>query len=446
MENIKEKEPKLPVDSLRVREFNRILDKYRAGRAMTQARIIASENWWKLRNSASESDSAQGSVNGFVSRSAWLHNVIVSKHADGMEAYPQPVILPREPSDTQEAQMLSSIIPCLLEQNHFEQVYSAALWQKLKTGTGVYKVVWDSEKLGGMGDIAVEGVNLLNLFWEPGITDIQSSRYLFHIELTDGDLLSEAYPDLDLQAQGRADDGGYYLTAKAAAVYSALGGANVPRLSLRYRTATGDYGAEIPMESGKATVIGGEIQPTQTYFAEITLRDTLGFSSTYTQPIPTATVFFHGRKGGKGAAFGKYAEADGVLEIDWGLKVQGRSLLDWLHPVGSIYISDDATSPAQIFGGDWLQLKDVFLLAAGDTYKLGTAGGEASTYLTVQNMPRDVMTFDAVTVDGWSTGVWDDYRQESYASVPSQFHHSGYNTAHNNMPPYRTVNVWKRMK
>ena len=203
MEEVNLNEPKLPVDSLRVREFNRILDRYRAGRATTQARIIASENWWKLRNSAGESDTARSSVNGFVSRSAWLHNVIVSKHADGMEAYPQPMILPREPSDTDEAQMLSSIIPCILEQNHFEQVYSAALWQKLKTGTGVYKVVWDSQKLGGMGDIAVEGVNLLNLFWEPGITDIQSSRYLFHIELTDYDLLCEEYPDLDLQAQGR---------------------------------------------------------------------------------------------------------------------------------------------------------------------------------------------------------------------------------------------------
>ena len=128
--------------------------------------------------------------------SGWLHNVIVSKHADAMAAFPQPRILPREQEDKAEAAVLSAIIPCILEQNKFESCYSDVMWQKLKCGTGVYKIYWDTNRLGGLGDIAIERVDLLNLFWEPGITDIQKSRYLFHTQLYDREVLEEKYPDL----------------------------------------------------------------------------------------------------------------------------------------------------------------------------------------------------------------------------------------------------------
>ena len=134
---------------------------------------------------------------GFKSRSGWLHNVITSKHADAMESYPEPNILPREEGDRQEARMLSAIVPCVLEQNEFERTYSDAMWQKCKTGTGVYKVVWDPGKLNGLGDISITRVNLLNLYWEPGLEDIQRSRYFFHTELADRDLLQEQYPELE---------------------------------------------------------------------------------------------------------------------------------------------------------------------------------------------------------------------------------------------------------
>lgn len=180
-----------------VRAFTAVLQKYKAAKAMTEQRILSSENWWKLRNRMEEQKTTDiGRDGGFVSRSGWLHNVIVSKHADAVEAYPEPNILPREESDRGEAQMLSSIIPCILEQNRFEETYADVMWQKLKTGTGVYKVVWDSGKLHGLGDIAIERVNLLNIYWEPGVTDIERSRYLFHTELYDRDMLEEKYPVL----------------------------------------------------------------------------------------------------------------------------------------------------------------------------------------------------------------------------------------------------------
>ena len=198
--NANSEHPKTPfyvIGAEQVRKFTEILQKYKAGKAQTESRIISSENWWKLRNTSEEKKTTNiGADGGFKSVSGWLHNVIVSKHADAMESFPEPNILPREEGDRTEARTLSAIIPCILEQNHFEDTYSAAMWQKLKTGTGVYKIVWDKNRLNGLGDIAVERVNLLNLYWEPGITDIQKSRYLFHTELYDKDILAERYPAL----------------------------------------------------------------------------------------------------------------------------------------------------------------------------------------------------------------------------------------------------------
>ena len=198
-----------PIGKEQVKHFTQVLQKYKAGKVMTERRILASENWWKLRNSTEEQNSEVMQKSGFKSVSGWLHNVIVSKHADAVEAYPEPNILPREDADRGEAKMLSAIIPCIMEQNAFEHTYSEAMWQKLKTGTGVYKVVWDSGKLNGLGDIGIERCNLLNLYWEPGITDIQRSRYFFHTELWDKDVLEERYPE---QLTGQLKGGSFMST------------------------------------------------------------------------------------------------------------------------------------------------------------------------------------------------------------------------------------------
>ena len=185
-----------PVGRERIEELTRILQRYKTGKANLERRVVAAENWWKLRNSAEERKESSLGDGGFRSKSGRLHNVIVSKHADAMDAFPEPVVLPREPDDSGEANALSSILPVVLAQNRFEDVYSDAIWQKLKTGTGVYKVTWDADKLGGLGDVAIHAVDLLNLFWEPGVKDIQESRYLFHTALRDNDLLSERWPQL----------------------------------------------------------------------------------------------------------------------------------------------------------------------------------------------------------------------------------------------------------
>lgn len=188
--------PPAPIGAEQLKELTLILQKYKAVKALTEQRIVASEQWWKLRNTTEEQKTTNiGKDGGFKSVSGWLHNVIVSKHADAMEAYPEPNILPREEGDRGEARMLSAIVPCVLEYNKFDSSYDDAMWQKMKTGTGVYKVVWDKNKLNGLGDISIECANLLNLYWEPGKTDIQKSRYFFHTELCDKDLLEQKYPE-----------------------------------------------------------------------------------------------------------------------------------------------------------------------------------------------------------------------------------------------------------
>lgn len=175
-----------------IRAASETLKKYKQGKQNLEQRIIENEQWWKLRHW----DSLEGSDSDVKPSSAWLFNCIANKHATAMDNMPSPNILPREAGDRQEAQMLSSIIPVILDQTDFEEVYDNVWDYKLKAGTGVYGVVWEQSKLHGLGDITIRKVDLLNLFWEPGIMDIQNSRNFFHVELRDNDLLEAEYPQL----------------------------------------------------------------------------------------------------------------------------------------------------------------------------------------------------------------------------------------------------------
>lgn len=175
-----------------IRAASETLKKYKQGKQNLEQRIIANEDWFKLRHW----DTMESGNDEVKPTSAWLFNTICNKHGDAMDNYPSPNILPREAGDKQEAKILSSIIPVILDQTDFEGVYDSVWDYKLKAGTGVYAVMWDQSKLNGMGDISIRKVDLLNLFWEPGITDIQNSRNFFHVELRDNDLLEAEYPQL----------------------------------------------------------------------------------------------------------------------------------------------------------------------------------------------------------------------------------------------------------
>lgn len=169
------------------------LQKYRQGKSALEARVIASEDWWRMR---SWQRIQKGNQEDDKWTSAWLFNVIMGKHADAIAAYPAPAIRPREPDDREEAAKLSSVLPVILEQNDFEEVYSDSQWTKLKQGTLIWHVKWDSSKLNGLGDISVQPVDILSFFWEPGVRDLQKSKNIFLTEMVDNDLLVAKYPEL----------------------------------------------------------------------------------------------------------------------------------------------------------------------------------------------------------------------------------------------------------
>ena len=125
-----------------------------------------------------------------------------------------------------------------------------------------------------------------------------------------------------------------------------------------------------------------------------------------------------------------------------------------LYPVGSIYLSVNDTNPATFIGGTWEQIKDRFLLAAGDTYSAGSTGGEAQHTLTVNEMPshnhsmplrcnwqngndgvKMQWALDMSFETGDGVGMWPS--EDGTGAT-------GSNMPHNNMPPYLAVYMWKR--
>jgi hypothetical protein len=179
-----------------IRRATDVLAKYKAGKANLEARIIEEEKWYKVHHGEII---ATANTSIPVPTSAWLFNTLMNKHADALDNFPKPNVLPREESDTETAKQLSSILPCISEQNDFEQTYSDNWWEKLKHGTGVYFTGWDPDAENGLGEIAQTYIDLLNIYWEPGIQDIQRSRNLFITDLVDNEVLEAEYPELQGQ-------------------------------------------------------------------------------------------------------------------------------------------------------------------------------------------------------------------------------------------------------
>lgn len=170
-----------------------ILREYKNAKTSLEQRIIEEEQWWKLRHWEVLRRKNKAASN-YEPTSAWLFNALINKHADAMDNFPEPVCLPREQKDNEDAHMLSSILPVILNHNEFEQTYSDNMWYKLKHGVCAYGVFWNNGKENGFGDIDIKKIDILNVFWQPGITDIQNSSNLFIVNLADKASVSEAYP------------------------------------------------------------------------------------------------------------------------------------------------------------------------------------------------------------------------------------------------------------
>ncbi len=184
-----------------------ILQRYKNGRTALENRIIAGELFWQRSYTEHTADAdSQGNIkNTNIPKptSAWLFSAVINKHADLMDNYPEAVCLPRESSDEASAKTLTEIIPVILERAGFEKTYSDNAWYKLKHGTCAYGVFWDSRADNGLGEIAVRPVDLLNLYWEPGITELEASHNVFCVSLMDKEDIIAAFPDSGFKDGGK---------------------------------------------------------------------------------------------------------------------------------------------------------------------------------------------------------------------------------------------------
>ena len=181
------------ITSESIKNATEILQKYKLGKANLEARIIDNEEWYRLQHWKKERYEKNKSS---LRSTGWLFSDIDNKHADFMDNFPECTVLPREKTDEQAAKDLTDILPVVLNRNNFKDVYSETCLYKLKNGTGIYSVLWNPSASKGLGDISVQMVDALNLFWEPGIKNIQESSNVFFVELVSHDALRAAYPDI----------------------------------------------------------------------------------------------------------------------------------------------------------------------------------------------------------------------------------------------------------
>lgn len=176
------------------------LNRYRAAKAELDSRILEEEKWWRLRHRETSKMPRDGSdpCGREQPASAWLFNSIANKHADAMDSYPELGVLPRERGDEKEAELLSKIIPAITDKCGFEETYSDNWWYKLKHGTAAYGVFWSP--LGD--DITISRIDLLNLYWQPNVSDIQESDNLFILSAESTESLRQRYPNKMIQGDG----------------------------------------------------------------------------------------------------------------------------------------------------------------------------------------------------------------------------------------------------
>lgn len=186
----------------RLAEALQTLNEYRAGKATLEQRVIEAERYYRQQNWAGKHGDRK--QYGVKTNSGWLFNSCMVKHADAMDNYPEPNVLPREQSDEQTAKLLSEVLPCVLEMCDYEEIYDRAWWDKIVKGTAVYCVSWDAEKENGLGDVDISLVDILNVFWDTACADIQESRNFFCVKLIDNDQLEDDYGDLVRDKLGSA--------------------------------------------------------------------------------------------------------------------------------------------------------------------------------------------------------------------------------------------------
>lgn len=238
---------------------------------------------------------------------------------------------------------------------------------------------------------------------------------------------------------------------------------NTAAYVIRYRAQGADTWSSqaVPDAAGQYTPSAYGVIPAAVdtvYEVCIAVADALGSTASLIVVLPSAQVLFRTAPAVDGLSIGQYLTEAATLIVGGLIKnlklpgpaavlFGGKSLLDYLHPVGSIYQSTDPTSPADLFGGTWEQIKDRFLLAAGDSHAAGSTGGEEEHVLTAAEMANHTHGYD-YTGQSITEGV---NAIRLYKAASTQYNaYTGKATsncggqAHNNMPPYLAVYTWRR--
>lgn len=264
-------------------------------------------------------------------------------------------------------------------------------------------------------------------------------------------------------ADGTDNPAGDHAKVSFVGAVAPLADQNTAAYVIRYRAQGADTWSSqtVPDAAGQYTPSAFGIIPAAVdtvYEVCIAVTDALGSTASLIVVLPSAQVLFRTAPAVDGLSIGQYLTEAATLIVGGlikalklpamaGVSLGGTALLDLLHPVGSIYQSTDATSPAELFGGTWEQVKDVFLLAAGESHAAGATGGEETHTLTKAELPDHNHTFK-YTGQSVTTGV-NAVRLYQAASNQYNAYSGGQSSdcgdqAHNNMPPYLAVYTWRR--
>lgn len=164
---------------------------YKRAKRDIEAALLAEREIWRAVYEGNES-------------SSWIFNSIVNKHADVIDNMPRCTCLPREKRDEKSAAALSKIIPVITERSGFDKTYSDNAWDKIKHGTAVYGVFWNTALEGGLGDIDIRPISISDIFWEIGVSDIQDSKNVFLAGIADVECLEAQYPHFSYAEQREA--------------------------------------------------------------------------------------------------------------------------------------------------------------------------------------------------------------------------------------------------
>lgn len=126
----------------------------------------------------------------------------------------------------------------------------------------------------------------------------------------------------------------------------------------------------------------------------------------------------------------------------------GKPNMQSFFPIGYIYISVNNVNPSEYFGGEWEQIKDVFLLACGNKHQNGATGGAENVTLNISQIPSHTHTSEPHI--GWGSGVYTAGYGKTDNNSPGQLWptdigYTGEGQSHENMPPYLAVYMWKRV-